>query len=71
MEDQPLGVTSLAVPASLNAMLKVILMKWTTIPIHPGKSIDPDLLGDISRQIKVTREEFLAALKKKRGKLKD
>jgi len=36
--------------------------RWTTVPIHPGKGIDPDLLGDILKQIKVTKEEFLAAL---------
>ena len=38
--------------------------RWTTVPIHPTKSVDPNLLGDILKQIKVTKEEFLAVLKK-------
>ena len=40
--------------------------RWTTVPIHPRKSVDPDLLGDILKQIKVTKEEFLAVLGKKK-----
>ena len=40
--------------------------RWTTIPIHPAKSIDPDLLKEILRQIKVTPEEFLAATKRRK-----
>ena len=40
--------------------------RWTTIPVHPGKSIDPDLLSDILKQIKITEEEFLTALRKRR-----
>jgi predicted RNA binding protein YcfA (HicA-like mRNA interferase family) len=40
--------------------------RWTTVPIHPSKSIDPDLLADILKQIKVTPEEFLYAIR--RGK---
>ncbi|MEA3442127.1 MAG: type II toxin-antitoxin system HicA family toxin [Chloroflexota bacterium] len=36
--------------------------RWTTVPIHPTKSVDPDLLGDILKQIKVTPGEFLNAI---------
>jgi predicted RNA binding protein YcfA (HicA-like mRNA interferase family) len=40
--------------------------RWTIIPVHPGKSIDPDLLSDILKQIKITKEEFLTAIRKRR-----
>ena len=40
--------------------------RWTTVPIHPSKSVDPDLLTDILKQIKITPEEFLDAIR--RGK---
>ena len=39
--------------------------RWMTVPIHPAKGIDPDLLADILKQIKVTPEEFLNAIRKR------
>jgi len=40
--------------------------RWTTVPIHPAKSVDPDLLADILKQIRVTPEEFLGAVRKRK-----
>lgn len=39
--------------------------RWTTIPIHPAKSIDPDLLRDILKQTNIGREEFMATFRKR------
>jgi len=40
--------------------------RWTTVPIHPTKSVDPALLADILKQIKVTPEEFLNVIRRRR-----
>ena len=43
--------------------------RWTTVPVHPTKPVDPDLLRDILKQIKISPEDFLRALKR-RGQAK-
>ncbi|MBI4167910.1 MAG: type II toxin-antitoxin system HicA family toxin [Candidatus Aenigmarchaeota archaeon] len=35
----------------------------TTIPIHGAKDIDPNILGEILKQAKLSREEFFKLLK--------
>jgi len=40
--------------------------RWTTVPLHPTKSVDPDLLADILKQTKITPEEFLSAIRRRR-----
>ncbi|MDP2937453.1 MAG: type II toxin-antitoxin system HicA family toxin [Dehalococcoidia bacterium] len=40
--------------------------RWTTVPIHPTKGLDPHLLRDMLKQIQVSEEDFLEALGKRR-----
>lgn len=38
--------------------------RWMTVPIHPTKSLDPELLADILKQVRVTPEEFLNVIRR-------
>ena len=40
--------------------------RWTTVPVHGNRDIDPHLLIQILREAGMTREEFLELLRGRR-----